>query len=358
MINRLIIMNQTRQASLADMSQTSKASAKRASPTIVDIARATGVSTATVSNALSGRGRVSAKKVAEISSAAADIGYVPQHAARALRQGRASIIGLVVPNITNPIFTAMAQAIDECLHHRGLGVLLADSKNRRQGQDEAIRNLSAHGADALIVIPRHDTEVVSRGVPIVVIDVPGRADSAVCSNHHDGGRQIARHLLELGHARILIMAGPENSAVAGARVAGMREIFDARPHVVLEIRHSPYGPDAAEAILASQGSFDFTALAAVSDTLAIGALRYLISAGIRVPQDISVSGFDDTIWSRLSAPAMTSVRQNVAEIARAASAIAVGETSGGVTIPVDLVVRGSTGPAQQTTTNFNQGEYT
>lgn len=340
------------------MSQTGKAQTKRSGPTIVDIARATGVSTATVSNALSGRGRVSAKKAGEISAAVANLGYVPQHAARALRQGRTSIIGLVVPNITNPIFTAMAQAIDECLHDRGFGVLLADSKNRRKGQDEAIRNLSAHGADALIVIPRHDTQVISHGTPIVVIDVPQRADSAVCSDHHDGGRQVARHLLDLGHAGILILAGPENSAVASARVAGMAEIFKARPRTTLDIRHSPYGPEAAEEIMASAGGFAFTAVAAVSDTLAIGALRYLTNHGVQVPGEISVSGFDDTIWTRLSTPTLTTVHQNVLEIARAASAMAVGETSGGVTIPVTLVHRQSTGPAAAAppTNQNNQGE--
>ncbi len=318
--------------------------------TIADIARATGVSTATVSNALSGRGRVSSKKAEEINAAVARMGYVPQHAARALRKGKTSIIGLVVPNITNPIFTAMAQAIDECLHECGYGVLLADSKNRRKGQNEALRNLTARGADALILIPRHDTEIIKTGIPIVVIDVPEKFNNAIGSDHIEGGRLIADHLANLGHRNILIMAGPSNSNVAKARLAGMVEVFDRVADLQYKILHSAYGPDVVDEILPSIESGKYTAVAAVSDTLAVGALRYFNRKRIKVPDEISVSGFDDTIWTELSTPTITTIHQDVQEIARRATAIATdatgatGDVATDFTVPVNLVIRNSTGP--------------
>lgn len=326
--------------------------------TIADIARATGVSTATVSNALSGRGRVSAKKVKEIGAAVVKMGYVPQHAARALREGKTFIIGLVVPNITNPIFTAMAQAIDECLHARGYGVLLADSKNRRKGQNEAMRNLTARGADALIVIPRHDSEIIETGTPIVVIDVPEKTNNAIGSDHTEGGRLIAAHLTQLGHRNILILAGPKNSAVARARLAGMLEVFDHIDGLRYKILHSDYGPDVADKILPDVDSGNLTAIAAVSDTLAVGALRYFNRVGIQIPQEISISGFDGTIWTELSTPTITTVRQDVQEIARRATAIATGEAATDFTVPVKLIIRNSTGPCPEPTTQINQGERT
>jgi LacI family transcriptional regulator len=314
-------------------------------PTIGSIAQLAGVSTATVSYALSGSGRVSAKKAQEINAIAKQVGYVPQHSARALRKGQTSVVGLVVPNITNPIFTAMAQAIDECLHENGYGVLLADSKNRRQGQDEAIRNLTARGADALIVIPRHDTAVISCNKKVVVIDVTERQEDSVSSDHQQGGELIAQHLVDFGHRHLLIMAGPKNSAVAQARLSGMMAVLEQVSDMHTQIHHSQYGPDAADAIMSDIDLQSITAVAAVSDTLAVGALRYLTRNTIPIPQKISVSGFDDTIWTEICTPSITTVHQNVLEIARRVSAIAIGREHGSVTIPVSLVVRESTGPA-------------
>lgn len=310
--------------------------------TLKEIARRLGVSTATVSNALSGRGRISEKRATEIRLFAERMGYVPSHAAKSLRTGSSSLIGLVIPNITNPIFPALAQSIENQLYGRGYAVLLADSHNEENRQSEALRHLSERGAESVIVIPCHGTDVPRLNIPVVIIDTGDTPGNGVASDHRAGGRMIAKHLLDLGHRNILVLAGPKSSRVAGLRATGFRDILDARSDVEVTVRHSPYGLEEGSAAIQEVFAPPLTAIAAVSDTLAIGAMSALTESGCRIPEDAAVTGFDDIVWTRLVTPALTSVRQDVDAIAAAAVAMAFGETAPGRVIPVRLIERAST----------------
>ncbi len=336
LINRLI----TEIGTHSWMSQTRLSS-------IREIALKLGVSTATVSNALRGTGRVSSTLAAQIRLEADRLGYVPDHTARALRTGKSNTIGLLVPNIGQPLFPAFAQAIERAAKRRGLAVLIGDSQGDPHQQDFEIRTMIARGVDALIVIPTRGTtiEPTDVPVPVAVIDSAATTGNVAASDHREGGRLIARHLLELGHDRILILAGPENSLVARERVGGMCEIFrqaGAEP----ALRYSDATFEAGSAIGHEFDLSHFTACAAAYDALAIGFAIAVGDRGYRIPDDISLTGFDDLMWAQIVSPPLTTVRQDLEAVANHALAFVAGETEASGIFPTELVVRQSTaGPS-------------
>lgn len=323
--------------------------------TLADIARRVGVSTATVSNALQGKGRLSADLARRIRQAADEVGYVPDHAARALRTGRSRTLGLVVPDFGAPLFPTFAQAIERAAKRRGYAVLIGDAMGTLDGQRAEVSTMIARGADALVLIPMRGSAIPAVPVPIAVIDSAALPENTVASDHRDGGRQVARHLVELGHRRILVLAGPASSTVARERLAGMVEVFSASG-VETDIVVSDPALEDGRRIAQTFDPGAFTAIAAAYDTLAIGVLNGLAARGIACPGQVSVSGFDDLVWGRIVAPALTTVRQDLAAIAERAVAFVMGEgvmgaapadTAAVPIVPVELVVRQSTGPCPE-----------
>jgi LacI family transcriptional regulator len=332
-------------------------------PKLAMIAETLSVSVATVSNALSGKGRVSPELADRIRETARDLSYVPSMAGRALRTGRSGVLGLVLPDIANPLFPQIAQAIEQAASTAGYGVLIGDSRGHTGVQTEAIDRLIDRGVDGMVVIPRRGTRISDIGCPVAVIDTPSTPGNTVSSDHWDGGRQMGAHLRGLGHRKVLILAGSPLSTVQNDRVGGLKSGLgpDATVEVVwLEKLALPDVPGRPLGLAACvrQG---FTAFAALSDLTAVRALTELQGAGIAVPDQASVAGFDDLIWSSVVTPALTTLRMDMAEIARLAVAAltAVIEglprgrvaASGTVTaerasVPMMLVVRQSTGPSR------------
>ncbi|TXI12209.1 MAG: LacI family transcriptional regulator [Rhizobium sp.] len=310
---------------------------------IREIADRLGVSTATVSNALRGKGRVSPALASQIRIEADRLGYVPDHAARALRTGKSNTVGLLVPNIGQPLFPAFAQAIERAAKQRGLAVLIGDSQSDPVQQDFEIRNMIARGVDALIVIPTRGTTVTpeSVSVPVAVIDSAVTVGNVAASDHRGGGRMIARHLLELGHDKLLVLAGPENSLVARERVDGMREIF-LPAGIEPELRYSDATFEAGGLLGREVDPRRFTACAAAYDALAIGFAIAVRDRGYRIPDDLSITGFDDLMWAQIVSPPLTTVRQDLEAVASHALAFVTGESDASRIFPTDLVVRQST----------------
>jgi LacI family transcriptional regulator len=319
-----------------------------------DLARRLGVSVATVSNALSGKGRVSPELAETIRRTAERAGYVPSHAGRALRTGKTGTIGLIVPDLSNPLFPTFAQAIERAAKRRGYAVLLADSLDDAAQQAKEISTLLARGADALIIIPRRGTQIDHIPVPLALLDSLATAGNTVASDHRGGGILIGQHLREQGHRTVLILAGNETSTVAGERVAGLREGLG--PDVKITTLHSLASLQAG---LEQGHKFEpgsATAIACAYDTLALGVLSALAQRGIKVPEDVSVTGFDDLIWGQISHPPLTTVRQNFNEIAEIAIGFVTGEIDRGQLVPVEMVMRSSTGaPAKVSSTSPLQG---
>ncbi|MFS8049742.1 LacI family DNA-binding transcriptional regulator [Rhizobium sp. BR 314] len=310
---------------------------------IRQIADRLGVSTATISNALRGKGRVSPALIEQIRAEADRLSYVPDHTARALRTGKSNTVGLLVPNIGQPLFPTFAQAIERAAKQRGLAVLIGDSQGDPQQQDFEIRNMIARGVDALIVIPTRGTTVMpeSVAVPVAVIDSAVTGGNVAASDHREGGRKIAQHLLALGHDKLLVLAGPENSLVASERVRGICEIFRSAG-IEPTLTHSDATFEAGCALGGELDVTRFTACAAAYDALAIGFALAVRERGCRIPADLSLTGFDDLMWAQIVSPPLTTVRQDLEAVAVHALSFVAGETSTSRIFPTELVVRQST----------------
>lgn len=316
------------------------------SPTLKDVARLVGVSSAAVSNALGGKGRVSAELAERVRAAATTLGYVPDHAARALRTGRSGTLGLVMPNFASPLFPIFAQAVERAAKSRGYAVLMADIMGNAENQNGTVRHLVERGVDALVIIPLRgqDVDADSIPVPAAVIDSAAMAGCVVASDHRMGGHLIARHLLDLGHRRVLVLGGWEDSTVAAERVGGLRETL-AEGGADVVVHYGPATLEGGRAAVAERLTEGFTAVAAAYDAVAVGVLLELAARGVSVPAALSVTGFDDIPWGTIVAPPLTTIRQDLTTITDHAVAYVAGERNDRRLVPVELVVRGSSGPA-------------
>ncbi|ABC92171.1 probable transcriptional regulator protein, LacI family [Rhizobium etli CFN 42] len=331
----------------------------RSGPNLSRIATSLGVSIATVSNALSGKGRVSGQLVERIREHAAELGYVPSQAGRALRTGRSGVLGLVLADIANPLFPKIAQAIEFAASTAGYGVLIADSRGDAAAQTDAINRLVERGVDGMVIIPRRATRISSAACPVALIDTPSTPGNTVSADHWQGGREIGVHLADLGHQRILIIGNNQESSVQNDRADGIRAGMDAGMHSeTLWIgKVEQDGGSGCPLGLAEKVREGFTAFAALSDLQALRALTELQQAGISVPGDVSVTGFDDLIWSPVVTPSLTTVRMDMDRIAGiAVSALAdtirksharegVLVTAEIERVAMQLIVRQSSGPA-------------
>lgn len=336
----------------------------RAGANLTAIAAALGVSGATVSNALSGKGRVSAELTAKIRKKAAELGYVPSSAGRALRTGRSGVLGLVLPDIANPLFPQIAQAIEQAAADAGYGVLIADSHGDVAKQTEAINRLIERGVEGMIVVPRRGTRIADVDCPVAVIDSPSTPGNTVAADHWGGGEEIGRHLAGLGHDKVVIIAKNPDSNVQNDRVGGIRAGLSASAKTEtlwiapLEQREGA-GCRLGVADRVVQG---FTAFAAVSDLHALRVLTELQREGISVPEQASVTGFDDLIWAPVVTPALTTIRMDMARIADTAITALVRaidaedgasrSASGGVVadiskVAMELIIRRSTASNNQ-----------
>ena len=324
--------------------------------TIRDVARVAKVSDGTVSNALHRPHTVSETTRQRVLRAVAEVGYVPNAAARALRAGRTKSFGLAVLGFGNPFFVAIANAAEAAALEAG-GLIALFNTSRDKGREERLlRRLGERHLDGLIITPLDVDdplldEIVARGTPVVVLlrQVRSRRHCAVRVDDYLAGALAARHLVERGHRRISY-AGPvaEERHEGAAGVA--REVGAAYAWVRTE------GADVADgalvvAHLAGLPPADRpTAVFCENDILAVGVVQGARRAGLRVPEDLAVVGFDDTpLASAASAVGLTTLRQPAAEMARVAVELLVEEATcphdvhRDVVFPPELVVRESSG---------------
>ena len=338
----------------------------RARTRLSDLAEQAGVSTATVSRVLNGKPGVSGDTRHAVLAALDTLGYERPHA---LRGRSAGLVGLLVPELTNPVFPAFAQAIESLLAERGYTPLLCTQEPGGTTEDEYVSTLVDHSVDGIVFVSglHADTRadhsryelLRSRGIPIVLVNgyVPG-IDAPFVSPDDVASVDLAlRHLVSLGHARVGLAIGPERYVPARRKVdaftAGLvqhglaPDATQARDHVVSTL-YTLEGGQAAAAELLDAGH---TAVVCGSDLMALGAVRAARSRGLRVPEDVSVVGYDDAPLIAFTDPPLTTVRQPVEAMARAAVSALLTEIGGDRTprtellFEPELVVRGSTGPA-------------
>ncbi|MDS7595297.1 LacI family DNA-binding transcriptional regulator [Agrobacterium tumefaciens] len=338
------------------------------------IAAALGVSAATVSNALSGKGRVSAELVEKIRRTASELGYVPSLAGRALRTGRSGVLGLVLPDIANPLFPQIAQAIEKAAVAAGYGVLIADSRGEISMQTDAINRLIERGVDGMVIVPRRGTRIANVDCPVAVIDSPSTPGNTVAADHWHGGQQIGRYLADLGHRKVVLIGKNRDSNVQNDRLGGIRDGFGKSGLIETVWIDGIEEKNGAGCRLGLAGKVadGFTAFAAVSDLHALRALTELQREGVDVPEQASVTGFDDLIFSAVVTPPLTTMRMDMVRIADLAidallrvidgeEGEAVSVASDISKVPMELIVRASTGNASHKATeakNTTAGELT
>lgn len=309
---------------------------------IKEIASDMGVSTATISNALTGKGRVSRELVARIQAKADELGYRPSVAARALKTGQTGILGLVMPDLTNPLFPRIAQTLSIAADKRGLGILIADSRGSADEQNEALRRLLDRGVDGLLIVPQKGTTPETMPVPVAVINTASDPQNSVSADHGGGGALVARHIGDIGHRKVVILGEDPVSEVQRDRISGMKAALrDTMQARVL------WG-DAGVRQCVAEVQAGATAIMTTSDLIALRVRSELMQNQISVPGQVSLTGFDDMSFAPIMHPALTTVAQNVDDIAERAIDIISAKIRGdnpdreGETVPMRLVVRQST----------------
>lgn len=327
---------------------------------LTDLAEQAGVSTATVSRVLNGKHGVSAQARQAVLTALDVLGYErPER----LRERPAGLVGLVVPELSNPVFPAFAQVIESALSDRGYTPLLCTQSPGGTTEDQYVDMLLEHGVDGIVFVSglHADTSASteryhrlrSRGVPFVMVNgyAAGVDAPAVSTDDAQAMEQAVRHLVSLGHRSIGLAIGPARFVPAQRKRDSFcallsRQLDDPDParHVVSTLFTVEGGQAAATELLDS----GHTAIVCGSDLMALGAIRAARARGLGVPDDISVVGFDDSPLIAFTEPPLTTIRQPVASMGRAAVDALVSEIRG---TPVsraellfhpELVVREST----------------
>ena len=285
--------------------------------TVKDIAAAVGVSVATVSNVLNGRPNVGRATRQRVLRMAQQLDYRPNRAAQAMRTGRTRAIGLVLPDLTNPFFPELAQAVENTARSRGLLVCLVDSQSRPEGEADGFSLLMQHAVDGIIwcpLGPRLPAQLKSLARPMVLIDRPRPGYAVVHSNYLMGGRLLAEYAARMGHRRVGLLSGPQHIASARQRRDGFVKALPSGSEIAWEVCVGFDGVLTGEACAALQQRRSATLIVAGNDLIAIGAIRRLAEQGVRVPDEVSVTGFDNIRWTDFVTPRLTTIAQPVGAI--------------------------------------------
>lgn len=315
--------------------------------TIRAVAQRAGVSAMTVSNVLNGAGRASAATVETVRAAIAELGYVPNLAARRLAKARATTVGLLYSNRRTPFLDAVLVGALRATNAHGLQLILRDGDGVRRDEAERLaQDLVRSGADALLLIPPFAEQLSGSeilpalGVPLAAI-ATGTAMQDVTTVRIDNQAamfSITQQVIAHGHRRIAYVAGPDHYSVVAARLDGFRAALQQAglpDEADLIMRHGEFDYEAGKA--AGQrllsGKDRPTAIICSSDDLAAGVIAQAHHLGLQLPADLTVTGFDDTILASRIWPPLTVVRQPVEDMAfRAAQCLiaALGKAETGV----------------------------
>lgn len=330
-------------------------------PTSRDVARAAGVSQATVSLVLGDkwRGRVSARTAETVRTTAQHLGYQPNLAARSLRQGHTRTALLVIPALTNEFFARVHTGAVEVANAHGFGLVLYPTPEISRPAPDPFA--SARAAIDGVIASSIASEALStlRGgsLPLVMLDSePGAADIGATVNVDipDGTRQVTRHLLRLGHRRLAHIAAQVGSWTFAQRANTLAEELRTSSASLVRTEHAPLSVEeglraATRAVTAAADHPTTpTALLCDDDVLAVGAHKAARRLGLRVPEDISITGFGDLTLATAVEPELTTVRLPAEDVGatgmRALLAILEGRRPEPTLLPVEFVPRGSTGP--------------
>jgi LacI family transcriptional regulator, repressor for deo operon, udp, cdd, tsx, nupC, and nupG len=323
-------------------------------PTIYDVARECGVSPSTVSRAFSRPGRVSPATAERIKAAAERLGYRTNPIARALVAGRTAMIAVVVSDITNPVYFPVIRGAEQEASAAGFSMLLCDTReSARTERADIDRALPI--VEGLVLASSRMSDATIRTIagrtPLVVLNRAVPAVPSVVTDNARGMRRAVEHLGELGHTAITYVAGPEASWANGIR---WRAVQEGAHELELRARRiGPFSPTVLGGLAAASELMNnpSTAVIAYNDLLAIGVLRGLARAGVAVPAQISVVGFDNIFGSDFCTPSLTTVAAPLHALGATAVKQVLAQIRGGRphpaeagVLPAQLMVRESTAP--------------
>jgi LacI family transcriptional regulator len=329
---------------------------------LVDVAREAGVHAATASRALNPEAResVSRQTVRRVERAARKLGYTPNTVARGLRTSKSFVVALVVPDITNPLFPYIVRGAEQVLADAGYTLVLTDTNNRPDTERSQVAAMRARGVDGFIVATARWSdpvldELALAGVPTVLVNRRNEHGPFpyVGTDDRHGIEMCVRHLRELGHRDILHLAGPADTSTGRERHSAFRQAMQGT-EVAGVVQCPSFTEQAGAAAVheALAAGTSFTAIVAGNDLLAIGAMEALAGKGIRCPDDVSITGYNDVDFMRRLTPAFTTVRIPLHSMGVFAARTLLEwvrgtepETGTQILLPVEFMPRGTTAPA-------------
>lgn len=288
--------------------------------TLKDVAEAAGVSVKTVSNVINAYPYIRPATREKVERAVAQLGYTPNQTARNLRSGRTGVIALALPDLALTYFAELAGAVVGAADRMGFAVQVEQTGGTREREIELLRTPRLRMADGVIFSPlemgQEDAGVLDVGYPLVLLGerIFGGPSDHVTMRNTEAARAATEHLLDAGREKVALVGAHEGEVIgsAGLRLKGYREVLEARGIAYEDGLVAPAGKwhrvdglNATRKLLAR--GVDFDAIFALNDTLAFGAIRALQEAGLRVPDDVAVIGFDNVDEAAYSVPALTTV---------------------------------------------------
>ncbi|WAU82508.1 LacI family DNA-binding transcriptional regulator [Streptomyces sp. Qhu-G9] len=325
--------------------------------TIADVAARAGVSKTTVSRVLNGKGEIHENTVLKVRKAISELGYVPSAGAVGLARGTTQMIGMLVPDLAW-VWSGIVQAVVDTLENEGFGLRMLTWNRGEESLRRLGLQVAAKSFDGLLVLEPEGalgyiTELHEAGLPVVLIDDRFQRPGFpyVATTNREGGEQAARHLLEIGRRRPLVVTGPEAYGCTRERLGGFVEVY-AQAGIELDQRRIICGDfqfeNSRSAVAqALADGVEFDAVFGHNDPSAAGVLAALHGAGLEIPRDVAVVGFDDVELASYTYPALTTIRQPMWEMGEAAARLLLDHVRGSPeaapsrTIPTSLVIRGS-----------------
>ena len=328
---------------------------------LADVAKKVGVSEATVSRVLNGKAGVSESTREAVLSALDVLGY---ERPTQLRGERARLIGLVLPELQNPIFPALAEVVGGALAQRGFTPVLCTRTAGGLSEADYVSMLLDQQVSGVVFAGGHYAEQAAphdhykllheRGIPVVLFNAAIEHLEFPCVSTDDmtAAQQAFTHLASLGHQRIGLVLGPEDHMPSRRKLASFSTLSAAAGLSVAPVEHALFSLEGGQAATTRLLRHGVTGIICASDVLALGAVRAVRRAGLSVPGDVSVVGFDDSAFMNCTDPPLTTVRQPIESMGKAAVALLVNQVENVAVYPEELlfepelVVRGSTGPAK------------
>jgi LacI family transcriptional regulator len=330
-------------------------------PNIHDVAKRAGVAPITVSRVINNSGYASEATRKRVEEAIADLGYVPNTLARGLRSKRTNTLALVMTDITNPFFTLIARGVEDVASEAGFTVIFCNTDESEEKEEKYANILVQKQVDGVLLIPACSNPasvefLQLRNVPVVLLDrnVPGVQADLVRCDSRGGAYLLVKNLIELGHTQITTITGPQGVSTSADRVAGYQQALDEAGLSTAErVYYGAFtqasGYELAMQVLASDPRP--SALFGTNNFISIGILKALRDAGVQVPAEMSIVGFDDLPTALIVNPFLTVVAQPAYEMGQRATELLLARLSGNapqehqeIILPTELIERQSSGP--------------